>query len=210
MLSKGALHVRELLPGQVDVARPRRMSKRYRQRDRENDFVSLLYCLSSAIRVGRDPLQALSILRGQFCNSSMEEPLQVLQSRIQEGVLEEEAFREFGRNIACADSELFVTAYLLSRKQGGSLSPFLKQLASVLRQRQRLRRKKKSALAMQRLSAIAMSGCALLIVCMQCVFQYEALVSAWHDQLGRVLLLGAACCIVSGMGWMWYFTREAR
>ena len=175
----------------------------------ECDYPAFLLSLSSAVRTGLDPVTAFCRSEILFTEDSiLRKELEKSREAIERGAGEEDVIRGFAASIAHPDLDLFRTAFILSRKQGSSLSPCLQRLVKVTRQRQSFRRKTASAVALQKISALGIAGCALATGAMQ----YGTNPAAFHQTLAhplgsRALLLGAFC-MVSGLCWMLYMTRR--
>ena len=69
------------------------------------------------------------------------------------------------------------------------------------------RRKIRSAVAMQKLSAIGAGGCALLVVGIQFVSNPETFSKILADQYGRVFLAIGVCLVIGGIVWMFRMAR---
>lgn len=174
----------------------------------ENDFVSFLLSLRSSIRIGKDPLQAIVDLSKDFSGTLLGECLGDFEEKISAGQSETQAISRFCENVDHPELPLFKSAYLLARNEGAPLALYLQRLVVVIRQRQAARRKKRSAVAMQRLSALAMGGCSLIVAAMQCVTNYQAMKEAFHNPAGIYLFTSSIILIVSGTVWMLLLTRD--
>ena len=169
----------------------------------ERDYPAMLLSLSSSIRTGLDPLVALQRTTDLFpTTSEVGKELRGLCRNIEKGLTEEEAVRGFGQSIQHPDIRLFQTAFLLARREGSSLSACLQRLVKVTRNRQSFRRKMRGAVAMQKLSAIGIAGCAFAIVCIQAVTNFEAIRLSLQHPVGSKMLAGGAALMLLGLGWM--------
>jgi len=175
----------------------------------ERDYVPMLLSLAAAVRTGLDPLVALQQCAALFpLDSEMRRQVQALQDRLEQGADEGRALREFARDVAHPDLPLFRSALLLARRQGSPLAGSLRRLARVTRQRQSFRRKMRGALAMQRLSAIGIAGCAVIIGLIQAAANMTALAEAYADPTGRRALTLGVSLIGFGLLWMLYLSRR--
>lgn len=169
----------------------------------ERDYTAMLLSLASSIRTGLDPLVALIRLKELFSvNSEVRKELIKLSENVDAGVQEEDALQLFGSTINHPDIPLFRAAFILSRKEGSSLSECLQRLARVTRQRQSFRRKVRSAVAMQKLSAIGIGMCTVAIGGIQMVSNPAAIQAAWNHPVGSKLLCLGVSLVVCGIGWM--------
>ena len=114
----------------------------------------------------------------------------------------------FAETINHPDLNLFRTAFILARREGTSLADCLRRLARVTRQRQSFRRKVKAALAMQKLSAIGIALCTVVIGLIQFLSNPEAINSAMEHPLGSKLLLAGIVSIVSGFAGVMSMARS--
>ncbi|MCB0329437.1 MAG: type II secretion system F family protein [Bdellovibrionales bacterium] len=174
-----------------------------RQSNFDRDYAALLLSLSSGLKTGLDPLIALcksvelfredSVIRGE---------LAAVERTLGEGKTEDEAIDAFGRTVRHPDVKLFRMAFKLARKEGASLSLCLQRLARVTRQRQSFRRKTRGAVAMQKLSAFGIALCTVMIGIIQGASNGQALVDAFANPMGRVLLIGGLSLVLTGIVWM--------
>ena len=174
----------------------------------EQDFPAFLISLSSSIKCGLDPFAAFLASRDLF---SKESPLQqaIVQAEqgMEEGLSEEEVINNFANQVNHPDLSLFKQAYLLSRTQGSSLSSCLQRIARVVRSRQSFRRKVRSAVALQKLSALGIFFAVIAMLVIQVVAARETFIAAWQDDLGFKLLVLAACLVIGGIAWMFRVSR---
>jgi Flp pilus assembly protein TadB len=174
-----------------------------RARSFERDYTALLLSLASAVRTGLDPLVALSQAGELFSKSSViRRELLIFKDNCDRGLTEELAIRGFASSIAHPDIALFRSAMILARKEGSSLSSCLERLARVTRQRQSFRRKVQAAVALQKISAIAIGACALVIISIQYSSNTSAFMAALsHPLASRVIWLGFGLVII-GIVWL--------
>jgi Flp pilus assembly protein TadB len=175
----------------------------------ERDYPAFLVALAASIRTGLDPLSAMLGLKDLFPTTTiLGAQLARTAALIESGATEERAIAGFGEEVSHPDLPLFRSAFLLARREGSSLGDCLERLASVTRARQSFRRKTRAAVAMQRLSAFGIGGCAVLIGVMQAVANLDALVAAVNHPVGFRLLCIGFGLVVFGLGWMLRLTRS--
>lgn len=180
----------------------RRRSKK-RAQNFEKDYPALLVSLASAVRSGMDPVVALKNAECLFpAESEVAKATARFRSLIESGVDEDDAIMRFASDISHPDIDLFRSSFILARAQGSSLGDCLHRLARVTRQRQSFRRKTRAAVAMQKLSAIGIAGCAVLICLIQFVSNSEALEKTISHPVGFKILICGAALIVAGLIWM--------
>lgn len=175
----------------------------------EIDYPPFLLALASAVRAGLDPIVALCKAEELFQGTSLiKQELIDCRQKLESGIPEEEALSSFASSIGHPDIELFRTGFILSRKQGSSLSQCLQRLVKVTRQRQSFRRKIASAVAMQKLSVFGIALCALAIG----IIQFTTNPMAFRQTLSHPFGVKAICfggsLMISGISWMLYLTRR--
>ncbi len=171
----------------------------------ERDYTALLLSLASSVRTGMDPMAALSKSATLFSSKSVvKEELETLNGDIERGVNEENIIRGFAQSVAHPDIDLFRSALILARKEGSSLGECLQRLAKVTRQRQSFRRKISSAVAMQKMSAMGVAACVILIGAIQFSSNKEGVLMALRDPVGiKMFIVGIALVF----GGLWYMLR---
>ena len=175
----------------------------------EEDYPAFLISLASCIKSGKDPLQALLLVKDLFVDTSiLKEKLLDVLLNIQEGMSEEAAISEFAKDIKHPDIDLFRVAFVLSRKEGSGLYKPLRRLTKVTRQRQGFRRKAKSAVAMQKVSAFGILGSGVFIGIIQILMNRENFFKALETSIGIRFMLFGVTLVVIGIVWMLYMTRE--
>ncbi|MCB0333146.1 MAG: type II secretion system F family protein [Bdellovibrionales bacterium] len=174
-----------------------------RVEDFDKDYTAFLLSLASGVKTGLDPLVALTTAGHLFTkDSEMQGCITKLNESLERGKSEEEAIRAFAADIAHPDLRLFRTAFILARKEGSSLAECLQRLARVTRQRQSFRRKILSAVAMQKLSAFGIGGCAIVISIIQVSGNPQAIQTALAHPMGSKMLAVGAFLILFGIVWM--------
>ncbi len=174
----------------------------------ERDYTALLLSLASSVRTGQDPFFALTEAHRLFSDKS-EIHKQLLQFRdaVDSGFSEDSALAQFGADIDHPDITLFRTAFVLARRQGSSIAECLQRLARVTRQRQSFRRKIKGAVAMQKLSALGIAGCVVLVGIFQWCANPDALRQTMQHPLGQKLIFGGLSLVLIGVIWMMRMSR---
>ena len=140
-------------------------------------------------------------------DSPLQQAIAKAEQEMEEGRSEEEVIMNFASEVNHPDLSLFKQAYLLSRKHGSSLSSCLQRIARVVRSRQSFRRKVRSAVALQKLSALGIFFAVIAMLVIQTVAAKETLIAAWQDELGFKLLVLAACLVLGGIVWMFRVSK---
>ncbi len=174
----------------------------------EGDYPTLLIALASSVRAGHDPLVAMISAAELFsAESPLGAELRRFAGAIEAGSEDDVAIRDFGRSIGHPDVVLLRNAYLIARREGASLGESLHRLARVTRQRQSFRRKMRAAVAMQRLSAIGIAGCAVVIGVFQVTTNPHGVSLALSDPRGFWALCAGGMLMCAGLFWMAYLVR---
>lgn len=175
----------------------------------EKDYTAFLLSLASAVRTGLDPLVALFKAADLFAeNSPVHQEILKTKSLVDRGEAEEVAIASFAVAVKHPDVQLFRGAFILARKEGSSLSECLQRLAKVTRQRQSFRRRIKSAVAMQKMSALGIAACTIAIAIIQALTNPKAFVVAWQHEIGFKLLLVGLSLVLIGVAWMLSMSRS--
>lgn len=175
----------------------------------EKDYPAFLISLASAVKSGKDPLQALISIRELFLDGSiLKEKLKETLDRISTGETQEDAIFKFADDIKHPDIDLFRVAFILSKREGSGLYKPLNRLTRVTRQRQSFRRKTKGAVAMQKMSGYGILLSGMFIAGMQIVMNKDNFIVAIHDPMGVKIMLAGGMLLLAGIGWMMYITRE--
>ncbi|MCB0337952.1 MAG: type II secretion system F family protein [Bdellovibrionales bacterium] len=169
----------------------------------EKDYTAFLLSLASAVRTGQDPIFALCEEYKLFDKrSEIYKELKIFTSNIESGMPEERAIKEFAISIEHPDLNLFRAAMILARREGSSLSQCLQRLARVTRQRQSFRRKVKTAVAVQKLSAIGIAVCVVVIGLIQYSANPDSVQKAFAHPTGSKVIYFGLTLVVVGLVWM--------
>lgn len=177
----------------------------------ERDLPSLLTSIASSVRAGIDPMKALADSADQFPEESpLRSELSELRVGLTKGKDEVDLIDLFCSGFQHPDVELFKRCLILSRTHGSSLAEPLHRVTRVVRQRQSFRRKTKAALAMHRMSAVGIAGCAVLIGLMQVSVNRKGIQIAIANPVGVLFLVGGASLVAAGVAWMLSMGREEK
>jgi Flp pilus assembly protein TadB len=175
----------------------------------ERDFSAMILSLTSMVRAGKDPLVALRDQSEQWSSASvLGQELAQMAAALDAGISPRQVLEGFAKDIAYPDVALFRGAVCLSVEEGASLCPILERLAKVLRQRQSFRRKLRAALAMQRVSAFGIVGCAICVGLMQAVTQGERLWIVLQHPWGSTIISSGVSVMLIGLVWMLLMSRQ--
>jgi Flp pilus assembly protein TadB len=177
----------------------------------ERDLPPLLTSIASSVRAGIDPMKALGDAARQFPEESpLKRELSDFRAGLVSGGDEVELIDSFCARYGHPDVELFKRCLVLSRAHGSSLAEPLHRVVKVVRQRQSFRRKTRAALAMHRMSAVGIAGCAVLIGMMQMTVNRNGIEIAFANPVGLMFLIGGATLVTVGVAWMLSMGREEK
>ena len=175
----------------------------------ESEFTALLVSLASSVRAGVDPIQALATGHEVFVSpGEIRTELLRFKELIAGGERAEGALAAFAASIRHPDIELFRSAVYLNLKEGASLAGALDRLTKVIRQRQSFRRKARSAVAMQRLSALGITLAFVAILGVQAVTNSETMLKVLDHPIGLPVLVTGMVLLFTGVFWMLRLCRN--
>lgn len=177
----------------------------------ERDLPSLLTSIASSVRAGIDPMKALADAAEHYPEESpLRCELSVIRAGLTRGKDEVDLIDSFCSGYQHLDVELFKRCLILSCAHGSSLAEPLHRVTRVVRQRQSFKRKTKAALAMHRMSAVGIAGCAVLIGLMQMTVNKKGIQIAIANPVGVLFLVGGASLVAAGVAWMLSMGREEK
>jgi tight adherence protein B len=109
-----------------------------------------------------------------------------------------DAMRAMARRVPVLDARFFVTAVLTQRESGGNLSEVLDNLASVMRERFKLKRQIRVISAHGRISAWVLAGLPPSLAGILFLLSPDFMRILWEDQLGIQLVLIALTLQIVG------------
>jgi Flp pilus assembly protein TadB len=177
----------------------------------ERDLPALVTSVASSVRAGVDPLRAICDAEEYFPPESPFVPeVRRVKQRLAAGDDEFAVVADFLVEDANPDVELFKQCILLSRRHGSSLAEPLHRVVRTIRQRQSFKRKTRAALAMHRMSAVGIAGCAIVITGMQLVMNITGVKTAFENPAGKIFIGIGASLIVVGVVWMLQMGKEEK
>jgi Flp pilus assembly protein TadB len=177
----------------------------------ERDLPALVTSVASSVRAGVDPLRAICDAQEYFpADSLFTSEVKIFQQRLAAGEDEFDVIEKFLIDDSNSEVELFKQCLLLSRRHGSSLSEPLHRVVRTIRQRQSFKRKTRAALAMHRMSAVGIAGCAIVITGMQLMMNVSGVQTALTSTFGKSLIGGGAALIVLGVVLMLRMGREEK
>jgi tight adherence protein B len=172
--------------------------RRARRIDKLNaQLPEALALISNSLRSGFAFTQAVELAAKQMESPISEEFGEFLRDTSL-GAPMDEALRQLGDRTGSYDIEMMVSTILIQRTTGGNLSEILDNVATTIRERERLQGEIKALTASQRFTGFVLSiyplGLMLLLVGLAPSI-YKVL---WTEEGGRILMIIAA--VLQGMG----------
>jgi len=168
-----------------------------RQKKFSAQFPDALDIIVRSLRAGH-PVPIAVTMVGREMTDPIGSEFGIVSDEITYGADLEAAMRNLYARIGSDDLPLFVTAVAIQGSTGGNLGEILQNLSGVIRQRFKMRRKIRALASEGRASAMILSA---LPIGMFLVIQFiapEFYAAVWHEQLTKLLLLGAAFWMAVG------------
>jgi len=156
----------------------------------EEQFPEAIELLSRALRAGHALTTGLSMVAEE-----MDQPIgaefQTLYDQQNFGLPLSQALRNFGERIPSLDARFFVTAVLTQKEAGGNLSEVLDNLASIIRDRFKVKRQVRVISAHGRMTGWVLSVLPNALALFFCVLDPDKYATFYRDPLGMQLIAGA-------------------
>jgi tight adherence protein B len=163
----------------------------------EEQFPEAIDLIARAMRAGHALTTGLGMVADEI-PAPVGEEFRRLYDEQNFGMSLPEALRALARRVPILDARFFVTAVLTQRESGGNLSEVLDNLASVMRERFKLKRHVRVASAHGRLSAWILSFMPPVLAGILFTLSPNFMRVLWEDPWGVQLLLAAATLQVIG------------
>jgi tight adherence protein B len=163
-----------------------------RQKSFGGQFPDALDIIVRSLRAGH-PVPVAVTMVGREMKDPIGSEFGIVSDEITYGADLEGAMRNLYARIGSDDLPLFVTAVAIQGATGGNLGEILENLSGVIRQRFKMRRKIRALAAEGRASAMILSSLPIGIFIVIQFIAPEFYGAVWHEQLTKLLLLGAGC-----------------
>jgi tight adherence protein B len=170
--------------GYVARARGKRMLKF------EEQFPEAIDLLGRALRAGHALTTGLLMVAEEMPQPIGSE-FQMLYDQQNFGLPLSEALRNFAERIPTLDARFFVTAVLTQKEAGGNLSEVLDNLASIIRDRFKVKRQVRVISAHGRITGWVLSALPTTLALFFCVMNPEKYANFYRDPLGMQMIAGA-------------------
>ena len=162
----------------------------------EEQFPEAVELIARAMRAGHALTTGIKIAADELPAPAGPE-FRLLYERQNYGAAIPDALRSFAERIPTIDARFFVTAVLTQREAGGNLSEILDRLASVMRERFRIRREVRVRSAHGRITAYVLAAMPPTLAVLMLLANPTQMLMLANDPLGvRLLLTGAVLQVV--------------
>lgn len=163
----------------------------------EEQFPEAIDLIARALRAGHALTTGLGMVAEEV-PAPVGEEFKRLYDEQNYGMSLPDAMRAMARRVPVLDARFFVTAVLTQREAGGNLSEVLDNLASVMRERFKLKRQIRVASAHGRISAWVLACLPPALAAVLFILSPNFMKILWEDPWGVQLLLIAATLQVIG------------
>ena len=168
----------------VRYARSRRLLKF------EEQFPEAIDLLSRALRAGHALTTGLLMVAEEL-PAPIGPEFQMLYDQQNFGLPLSQALRNFADRVQCLDARFFVTAVLTQKEAGGNLSEVLDNLASIIRERFKVKRQVRVISAHGRITGWVLSALPTALALFFCFMNPEKYANFYRDPLGMQMIAGA-------------------
>jgi tight adherence protein B len=156
----------------------------------EEQFPEAIDLLSRALRAGHAITTGLSMVAEELPDPIGPE-FQTLYDQQNFGLPLSQAMKNFADRVACLDARFFVTAVLTQKEAGGNLSEVLDNLASIIRERFKVKRQVRVISAHGRITGWVLSAMPASLGLFFAFSNPEKYATFYRDPLGMQLIGGA-------------------
>jgi tight adherence protein B len=174
-----------------------RYARNKRLRLFEEQFPEAIDLISRALRAGHAFTTGLSMVADEIPKPVGDE-FKLLYDRQNFGMPLPDALKAFAERIPIIDARFFVTAVLIQRETGGNLGEVLDNLASVIRDRFRVKRQVRVLTAHGRITGWILAGLPPALAAAMFVVAPEHMRMMISDPLGVQMIVGALVLQVLG------------
>jgi tight adherence protein B len=163
----------------------------------EEQFPEAIELISRALRAGHAFATGLKIAADEM-PAPVGPEFKLLFEQQNYGAQIGDALKAFGQRIPLIDARFFVTAVMTQRETGGNLSEVLDRLASVMRERFRIRREVRVKSAHGRITAYILAGLPPTLAALMMLLNPDQMRLMFTEPLGQRMLMAAAVLQVVG------------
>jgi tight adherence protein B len=163
----------------------------------EEQFPEALALISRALKAGHTFTTGLAMVAEEM-PAPIGPVFKLLYDQQNFGMALPDALKEFARRIPLLDARFFVTAVLIQRESGGNLSEILDNIASVIRDRFRVKRQIRVVSAHAKMTGFVLVGVPPALAFMLFLINPEHLKTLTTSSLGMNLITAAIVLQVTG------------
>jgi tight adherence protein B len=175
-----------------------RYKRQTRMRQFEEFFPEAIDLIARALRAGHAFTTGLAMVADEIPDPVASE-FRLLYDQQNYGLPVQEAMLSFARRIPLLDARFFVTAVLTQREAGGNLAEVLDNLASVIRDRFRVKRQVRVISAHGRMSGYILAGLPPALALLLSIRSPDNFMILFRDPLGIQMIIVAIVLQVTGM-----------
>lgn len=172
----------------------------------EEQFPDALDLMSRALRAGHAFPSALQMV-GDEGPDPIAGEFRTTFDEINFGVSVQDALTNLATRVPSTDVRYFVIAVLIQRETGGNLTELLGNIASLIRDRLRIRGTIRVLSAEGRLSAWILTILPFALALVVHLINPKFLAVLWTDNMGLNLIIAAFVLMVLGVLWMWRIVK---
>jgi tight adherence protein B len=163
----------------------------------EEQFPEALALISRALKAGHTFTTGLAMVAEEM-PAPIGPEFKLLYDQQNYGMPLPDALKEFARRVLLLDARFFVTAVMIQRESGGNLSEILDNIATVIRDRFRVKRQIRVISAHARMTGFVLMGVPPALAFMLFVLNPDHLKVLTGSELGMRLIYAAIIMQVSG------------
>jgi tight adherence protein B len=164
----------------------------------EEQFPEAIELIARAMRAGHAFTTGIKIAADELPEPAGPE-FRLLYERQNYGAQLPDALRAFAERVPTIDARFFVTAVLTQREAGGNLSEILDRLASVMRERFRIRREVRVRSAHGRITAYVLAALPPVLAVLLTLINPQQMMLLATDPLGVNLIIAGVVLQVCGV-----------
>jgi len=163
----------------------------------EEQFPEALALISRALKAGHTFTTGLAMVAEEM-PSPIGPEFKLLYDQQNYGMPLPDAMKEFARRVWLLDARFFVTAVMIQRESGGNLSEILDNIATVIRDRFRVKRQIRVISAHARMTGFVLVGVPPALAGMLFLLNPDHLRTLTGSELGMRMIYAAIIMQVSG------------
>jgi tight adherence protein B len=164
----------------------------------EELFPEAIELMARALRAGHAFTTGLSMVADEMPDPVGTE-FRLVYDRQNFGMQITEALRDMARRVPLVDARFFVTAVLTQRESGGNLAEVLDNLATLMRERVKVRRQVRTVSAHGRITGWVLAGLAPALAAILVFLSPGHMSVMWTDPIGQAMVAGAL--VLQVIGW---------